>query len=93
MHLLMLVALLTSFFAMVYSSSEFINNRHKVMNCEDVILISIVMLSLLNICICTLFVGWDITLTRLVACLVFGSILNQSILSLFTVNYIINKKD
>lgn len=88
MHLLSYCAIFMSILSILYGTQEFVKDRHKGANCIDVILISIIMLSLLNIVICTILINADMIPVKILCYLAFGSISHQSILSLFTINYI-----
>ena len=94
MQILNIIAITVLFLSIFFSSREFLYNGHKYIKGEDAILIYIAMLSLLNICICVISMNMSLNISVIVKYLVFGSVLHQSILSLFTIHYIKrNKKD
>ena len=90
MYFLIMSTICMAIVSVIVGTEEFLKDRKRTSNCEDVILVSIIMASLLNIVICIALSNSNIIPDKLLCYLAFGSMSHQSILSLFTIHYIKN---
>lgn len=88
MQLLNFTSILVSIFIMLISLRQFFVIKGKELHPEEAILISVVLLSMLNISIGIVLLNVSIPCSKMLVYLGFGSILYQSIISLFTIGYL-----
>ena len=90
MHFLNIVSIFLSL-AVLYKSGSYIFSFHEELSCkEEIIAISAGILSILNICMdIALF---NVVVPKILSHFCFGSVLFQSLLSLFMIGYLVQNK-